>query len=154
MYEIDSYRHLIITFISVFGIILFAYMLRYKYAKKRRKRIKFHSNLTAEMVFYSKLIDIELKKNGQIHKELMKGYKTYLYNKYGINDEIEKKIGLEKYLTASEQDVSIRKYLMKIYKDINSLKHGNREEVIEYVKELKRCFNKGDLKTWLLLISG
>ncbi|HPY96475.1 MAG TPA: hypothetical protein PL063_04630 [Candidatus Cloacimonadota bacterium] len=132
-------------------ILLILYFFIHFYLKRRIARIKRRGirSIPANIWFYSQLVNFELgidKVNSDI---LMNNFFEYLQRKYLISDDELKDKTIFKLVNENEKNEDYIELYGDIYHKIENLKQNDQENIILYIKSIKKYFNQDDLSEWI-----
>ncbi|PID29976.1 MAG: hypothetical protein CSB55_00645 [Candidatus Cloacimonadota bacterium] len=141
-------KGLLKSFVVIFGFILIVYMIKIRNKIFRRPRV-YRDKLPAEIWFYSKLLDIQIGKEKANSDVLWNIFQSFLLRKYKLHEDLLKTYTIFKLVQVHEKDSAMIDFYGDIYAAIENLKHQTEEEVLSYVKSIKREFNKGDITEFI-----
>jgi len=132
-------------------ILLILYFFIHFYLKRRIARIKRRGirSIPANIWFYSQLVNFELgidKVNSDI---LMNNFFEYLQRKYLISDDELKDKTIFKLVNENEKNEDYIELYGDIYHKIENLKQNDQENIILYIRSIKKYFNQDDLSEWI-----
>lgn len=143
----DSYYlNWLIKFIAAALLYLLYKLLKGKLLKNN-SNVLTDINLPADYWFYSQLVDIELKNISS--KKFFSIFIAYYQKKFHFKSSNPGRNFIFKQIEKYADGKQMLGFYKILYDEVILMKQKSEEEVIEYVKQIKHNFNKGDLKSWL-----
>lgn len=136
----------------LFLMLLFLLMLVWiilKRIKRKKNRIGINETMPPNIWFYSKLLDLELNIVKPNTNNLWIMFQEYLKRKYKLSDKDLKNQSIFSLVKQKESDHDYIDLYGDIYQNIQDLKHSDGNEVILFIKSIKKYFNKEDLSDWI-----
>ncbi len=136
----------------LYCLIIFVAYIFIKFFTNRRKRFKALSKIQKmppNIWFYSRLIDYELSIEKVNAQKLQACFYEYLERKYKLSDSDMNKKSIFEWVKAKESDEEYIDLYGDIYNQLNDMKQLPTNEVITYIKSIKKYFNQEDLTEWI-----
>lgn len=133
-------------------MLLFLFMLVWiilKRIKRKKNRINFNDSMPPNIWFYSKLLDLELNIEKPTPNNLWNLFHEYLKRKYKFSDNQLKTQSIFQLVSQNETDNEYIDLYGDVYQKIQDLKHSEPNDVILFIKSIKKYFNKEDLSEWI-----
>lgn len=150
IYLIISQNGQALRILAILLVIFLFYWL--KKVKTRAYKSGFSDkDMPANLWFYSQLVNIEIGTVKASYRNLNQLFIRFLIRKYKISKIEFNSFSIFDLVKSKEKDKDILDIYGEIWNSIEDLKHKKKSEVIAYIKDIKKVFNKEDITEWLTL---